>query len=126
LGKGTGAGVVTLSLTLGPIETVALATNTAGFVSVRTFGELEVQTGTLFSFTLPSDTFKHADANASYAVKARAEDGRALPSWLSFDPAIQRFTGKPPQGLEQLVVIVVATDVAGNEAKTKLVLKFRK
>jgi filamentous hemagglutinin family protein len=126
LGKVTGARAVTLSLTLGPIETVAAGTNTAVFVSVRTFGELEVQTGTLFSFTLPGDTFKHADAKASYTVKARSEDGRALPNWLSFDSASKRFTGKPPQELEELVVIVVATDAAGQEAMTKLVLKFRK
>jgi hypothetical protein len=94
-------------------------------VSVRTFGNLSVPTGALFSFTLPKDTFKHSDPKVSVALEARGEDGRALPKWLTFEPGTSRFTGKPPQGLDKLVVVVVARDNTGNEASTKVTLKFQ-
>jgi hypothetical protein len=99
---------------------------TAGFISVRTFGELEVQAGTAFSYQLPEDTFKHADPKARITLIARSENGRSLPIWLRFNPNTRRFTGKPPATIKQLVVIVVAKDTQGNQATTRQVLKFGK
>jgi hypothetical protein len=94
-------------------------------VSVRAFGNLAVPAGSLFSFTLPKDTFKHSDPKVSVALEARGEDGRALPKWLTFEPGTRRFTGKPPQGMEKFVVMVIARDNLGNEASTKVELQFR-
>jgi hypothetical protein len=78
----------------------------------------------LFSFTLPKDTFKHADPKASVVLEARLGDGKPLPPWLSFDPGSGRFTGRAPQGLQEIEVRVVARDTSGNEATTKVVLRF--
>jgi hypothetical protein len=79
----------------------------------------------LFSFTLPKDTFKHSDPKVSVVLEARGADGRALPDWLNFEPGTGRFTGKPPEGLAQFVVIIFARDNTGNEASTKVELKFQ-
>ena len=96
-----------------------------GFVSVQTFGNLTIPKGSLFSFTLPKDTFKHSDPKVSVVLEARGADGRALPDWLNFEPGTGRFTGKPPEGLAQFVVIIFARDNTGNEASTKVELKFQ-
>jgi hypothetical protein len=97
--------------------------STAGFISVRNFGNLEIPAGSLFSFTLPKDTFKHADPRASVVLEARSESG-PLPAWLKFDPTNGKFTGRPPKSLTSITVIVTARDSSGNEASTRVVLKF--
>jgi hypothetical protein len=69
-------------------------------------------------------TIKHANARASIVLESRAADGRPLPSWLNFDCGTGRFTGTPPSGIQQLVVVVVARDSTGGEAATKVTLSF--
>ena len=90
---------------------------------MRNFGSLEVPAGSLFSFTLPKDTFKHADPKVSVAMEARGENG-PLPAWLIFEPGTGKFTGRPPESLASFTVIVTARDNTGNEISTKVVLKF--
>ena len=97
-----------------------------GFLSVKAFGDLEIPAGSLFSFVLPKDTFKHADPKANVALEARSEDGKPLPAWLSFEPGSGKFTGRPPESLAQMTVIVIARDSSGNEASTRVVLNFKK
>ena len=100
------------------------AAGSGGFISVRTFGATTVPPGSVFSFTLPKDTFQHADSRASVTLEARAADGKALPSWLNFDPATGRFTGNAPQGVPEIVVRVIARDATGGEASTHVTLRF--
>jgi len=100
------------------------AGGSGGFVSVRSFDATAVPTGSAFSFTLPKDTFQHSDPRASVVLEARTADGKALPSWLNFDPASGRFTGKVPQGVSELVVRVTARDASGGEASTQITLRF--
>ena len=61
-------------------------------------------------FTLPAGSFTDLDGPAlSYA--ATLGSGSALPSWLSFDPATQRFTGTPPADFNGFLdVLVTAND----------------
>ena len=94
------------------------------FVNVRAFGSLDVPAGAPFSFALPRDTFKHADPKASVALEALTPEGRALPSWLNFEPDTGRFTGRAPEGVSQITVVVVARDNLGNEVTTRIVLNF--
>ena len=96
----------------------------SGFVAVRSFGATTVPAGSLFSFTLPKDTFKHADPKASVVLEARQADGKPLPDWLQFDAGTGRFTGKAPEGVQQIEISVVARDNSGGEATTKVVLRF--
>ena len=100
------------------------ASGSGGFVSVRTFGATTVPTGSAFSFTLPKDTFQHSDSRTSVALEARTAEGKALPSWLSFDPSSGRFTGNAPQGVPEIVVRVIARDASGGEASTQVTLRF--
>jgi hypothetical protein len=94
-----------------------------GFVSVKNFGKLDIPAGSLFSFTLPKDTFKHADPKTSVALEARGENG-PLPDWLNFEPGTGKFTGKPPESLASFTVIVTARDSSGNEVSTRVELNF--
>jgi len=98
--------------------------DSTGFVSVRSFGATTVPAGSLFSFTLPKDTFKHADPKATVVLEARMADGKPLPAWLSFDPGTGRFMGRAPEGVKQMEVLVVARDNTGSEASTKVALQF--
>ena len=100
------------------------ASGSGGFISVRTFGATTVPAGSVFSFTLPKDTFQHTDSRASVTLEARAADGKALPIWLNFDPASGRFTGNAPKGVPELVVRVIARDASGGEASTQVTLRF--
>ena len=48
-----------------------------------------------FSFTVPPASFTDVDVGDSLTYSATLADGSALPSWLSFDPATQTFSGTP-------------------------------
>jgi hypothetical protein len=85
---------------------------------------MDVPAGSLFSFTIPKDTFKHADPKASVTLDARNADGGPLPDWLIFEPGLGRFTGRPPEGLRSFTVLVIGRDGSGNEASTKVTLNF--
>jgi hypothetical protein len=95
------------------------------FISVKTFSDMTVPAGSAFSFTLPADTFKHADASVSVSIQAKTADGGTLPPWLTFDAGTKRFTGTPPQGQPPLMVILVARDASGGEAFTKIQLNVQ-
>ena len=48
-----------------------------------------------FSLVLPADTFTDADAGDVLTLSATLADGKALPTWLSFDAATRTFSGEP-------------------------------
>ena len=98
--------------------------DSAGFISVRTFGATEIPVGSVFSFTLPKDTFKHGDPKATVVLEARLADGKPLPDWLTFDPGTGRFTGRAPDGVQEIELRVIARDTSGGEAATKVTLRF--
>ncbi len=106
------------------LTTTTGAADSAGFISVRSFGTTTVPAETEFSFTLPKDTFKHADPKATIVLEARQANGKPLPAWIRFDPGAARFTGRAPRGIHQIEVSVVARDTSGHEAATRLVLLF--
>ena len=95
-----------------------------GFVVVQTFEPVIVPAGSNFSFTLPAQTFQHADATVPVQLVAQTAQGQSLPDWLRFDPATQRFEGTPPSGIAQIEVVITATDPDGRLATTSLVLQF--
>ena len=70
-----------------------------------------------FSFTVPATSFSDVDVGDSLTLSASLADGSALPSWLSFDPATQTFSGTPlNEDVGALSVRVTATDTAGATA----------
>ena len=51
------------------------------------------QTGQLFSYTVPDNTFIDDDGNNTLTYSATLNNGNPLPAWLSFDPASKTFQG---------------------------------
>jgi filamentous hemagglutinin family protein len=96
-----------------------------GFTSVRSFDPLSMNTDTAFAFTLPTDTFKHSDANATIALNATTTTGAPLPEWVRFSGDERRFTGTAPEGLSELKLVITARDQIGNEAQTTITLHFK-
>jgi hypothetical protein len=142
-GSGSGSGPVTVTLSAGPDVSLAAGSGqgaaesaggssqsgsgggeSSGFISVRSFGTTSIPADSVFSFTLPKDTFKHADPKTTVVLEARMGDGKPLPDWLSFDPGTGRFTGRAPQGVQEIEIRVVARDTSGAEAATIVVLRF--
>ncbi len=67
-----------------------------------------------FSFAIPAGTFSDADIGDVLDVQARLVNGGALPAWLVFDPAAQRFSGTPANAdVADLRIRLTATDLAG-------------
>ena len=93
-------------------------------MAVQSFEPLTVPAGKPFSFTLPAQTFQHAEPAASIQISAQSANGQKLPDWLRFDPVSRRFEGTPPPGMQQLEVSITATGPDGQTASTTIVLQF--
>jgi hypothetical protein len=103
------------------------ATDTSGLSASESFGvtvpaaapTLTSQTpnqtwsqGQKISLALPATVFTDPQGEAlSYA--AVQTNGKALPSWLSFNAATRTFSGTVPSGAETLSLKVTATDTSG-------------
>ena len=73
--------------------------------------------GQAFSFALPPASFSDIDAGDRLSYSATLASGAALPTWLGFDAASQRFTGTPANAdVGSVQVRVTATDLAGATA----------
>src|SRR5262245_54223946 len=75
-----------------------------------------VQEDAPFVLQVPANAFADQDPNDGLAYSASLVDGRALPSWLNFDPATRAFSGTPDDAqVGSLDLKVTATDT-GNLA----------
>ncbi|WP_235116465.1 putative Ig domain-containing protein [Desmonostoc muscorum] len=63
----------------------------------------------LFTFTIPENTFTDADGDTLTYTAIKA-DGSALPDWLNFDAATRTFSGTPPQDAGMPSITVTASD----------------
>ncbi|NGZ05238.1 MAG: tandem-95 repeat protein, partial [Magnetococcales bacterium] len=73
-----------------------------------------VQTGQPFRFGVDAASFRDVDPGEVLSYSATRLDGTALPTWLTFDPALRMFSGTPTasQGGEYAIKIT-ATDSTG-------------
>jgi VCBS repeat-containing protein len=70
-----------------------------------------------FSFTVPAGTFTDIDNGDVLTYTATLADGTALPSWLTFEAAMQTFSGTPANGdVGNYSITVTATDTGGLSA----------
>ncbi len=77
------------------------------------------------NFTVPANTFADVDAGdtATYTATLDDDSDSALPSWLSFDPDTQTFTGTPENGdVGDIDVKVTHTDSAGSSVSDTFTL----
>ncbi|MBY0248953.1 MAG: putative Ig domain-containing protein [Nitrospiraceae bacterium] len=66
---------------------------------------------TVFTFTVPANTFADADLGDALTYSASLANGAALPTWLSFDAVTRTFTGTPANSeVGTLDLCVTATD----------------
>ena len=78
---------------------------------------------TAFSFALPQPSFSDP-AGGAVALTARSVDLSALPSWLSFNPSTDVFSGTTPGGSGGVGVRVDATTMSGGSAAEAFHLYF--
>ncbi len=76
-----------------------------------------VESGTHLSLSVPADAFAHTQPKAIVRLAAQLQDGRPLPSWVTFNGQTGQFTGDAPPGLRgELRIKVIARDMDGREA----------
>jgi hypothetical protein len=73
------------------------------------------QQGSNVNLKLPATLFKDPQ-NSALTYSASGTHSTALPSWLSFNPSTNSFSGTVPAGLEKFSVVVTATDALGASA----------
>ncbi len=79
--------------------------------------DLSTLEDSVFSFTLPADSFRDVDVGDVLTYAATLENGDPLPDWLSFDAQTGTFSGLPANGdVGNLRLAVTATDLAGTTA----------
>lgn len=85
------------------------AVNDAPVAAIALIDRNSLEDGAI-DFTLPAGSFIDVD-NAALTYTAMLATGAALPSWLSFNAATQRFTGTPPANFNGFIdVRVTASD----------------
>jgi hypothetical protein len=70
------------------------------------------QAGKPISLVLPANTFTDPQGEA-LTYTATQSNGQALPSWLTFHPATETFSGTAPGTTQNLSIKVTATDSSG-------------
>ncbi|WP_309293198.1 putative Ig domain-containing protein [Azonexus sp.] len=85
----------------------------------------QAEQDSVFTYTLPADSFTDVDAGDVLSYSATLENGDPLPDWLTFDAATQTFTGTPANGdVGNLQLRVTATDQAGASASQSFTLEI--
>jgi Ca2+-binding RTX toxin-like protein/subtilisin-like proprotein convertase family protein len=87
---------------------------------------ISVAKGVGIDFDLPATAFADPDGDSeSLLVSVESGSGGELPTWLSFDPKLKKFTGVPPVDLQgQIKLKLKAYDDFGSEVADVLVLQF--
>ncbi|HEY4545317.1 MAG TPA: Ig-like domain-containing protein [Pedomonas sp.] len=76
------------------------------------------------SLALPGDAFADADAGDTLHYGAALADGTPLPSWLRFDAGSLTLSGRPPEGVGALTLVITATDQQGATAAVSFTLSY--
>ncbi|WP_167383676.1 DUF4347 domain-containing protein [Bordetella genomosp. 12] len=58
------------------------------------------------------------------SVSVSLADGARLPAWLHFDAELGMLTGKPPVGLNEVRLLLIGTDAAGNTVSREIIVKL--
>lgn len=89
---------------------VTIVPNAAPVASGAPLPDQTVDAGSAYSFLVPTDTFRDPDGQPLF-YSVDLTDGRALPSWLTFDAATRQLQGTPPPDLsDDLIIRVTASD----------------
>ncbi|MDO9197345.1 putative Ig domain-containing protein [Rhodoferax sp.] len=95
-------------------------TNDAPVLAATPVAQQAVETQA-FIYVLPANTFADVDADDQLTLSATLASGTPLPSWLSFNPAVQTLSGTPPDTAAGILnVVFKATDSTGAFATASL------
>ena len=83
-------------------------------------GSVMVADGHPFVFQVPRNAFAMTADDRGISFAAALVDGRALPSWLSFDPKTGDFSGNPPADAKGVYDIAVTIRDAQSQQATKV------
>ncbi len=114
-GAGGVSVVVTATDTGGLSASETVAVNVAAASAPKVTDQTANQTvsaGKAVSIALASNTFTDPQGEA-LTYSATQSNGSALPSWLSFNAATEKFTGAAPSAATSLTLKVTATDTGG-------------
>ncbi len=88
-------------------------TNTAP-VLTQALADVTAIEDSVFTWSLPANTFTDSDAGDVLSYSAKLADGSALPTWLTFDIATQTLSGTPTNNqVGSIDIKIIATDAAG-------------
>ena len=93
-------------------ETINLSLSTLPPTVSSAVANLAFAEGHAIAYTVPSSTFSDPQ-NETLTLTAGLQNGAALPSWLTFNPATGTLTGTAPQSAQSLVIALTATDSSG-------------
>ena len=83
--------------------------------------------GEVFTFTIPANTFADVDMGDSLTYRATLSNGKALPSWLVFNPATKTFNGTPGgDDVGALSLKLTVTDASGASVSDDFDLTVKK
>jgi putative Ig domain-containing protein len=116
----------TAPITAQTLSITVTATDTSGLSASDTFSASVIgaptvtdptanqtwQAGKPISLVLPANTFTDPQGEA-LTYTATQSNGQALPSWLTFHPATETFSGTAPGTTQNLNIKVTATDSSG-------------
>lgn len=87
--------------------------------------DLHFQPGQSFLHPVSVSAFRDADPGDVLTLRACCEDGAPLPRWMRFDVRQRAFVGSVPHEMrvEELRVVVIASDVDGLEARSTFVVR---
>ena len=83
-----------------PVLSVALPDQTAG-------------EGLAFTYSVASNAFTDPDSGDTLSYGATLADGKALPSWLTFNASTRQFSGTPPVGSSGTISVMVTARDSG-------------
>ncbi|MCC5633350.1 putative Ig domain-containing protein [Nostoc sphaeroides CHAB 2801] len=107
------ANILTDASTLTGVSGLA-NTNNAPILGVAIADQIATE-DTVFSFTIPENTFSDSDVGDTLTYSATLENGNGLPSWLTFDTVTRTLNGIPAKSdVGTLNIKVIATDNSGS------------
>jgi large repetitive protein len=125
-GTPTASGTFTINVTATDPQGMSVTTpftltvaNQAPYVNVPLTDQL-IPVGVGWTYTIPPGSFMDPNGDP-LTYTATLQGGAALPSWISFNAASQKFTGTPPDA-EQDTIVVTAADNHGNTVTDQFVM----
>ncbi len=90
------------------------STNTAP-VLAQALADVTAIEDSVFTWSLPANTFTDGDAGDVLSYSAKLADDSALPTWLTFDAATQTLSGTPLNNqVGSINIKIIAIDAAGS------------